>query len=168
VPVVGFAAKAARALWSASADADAAWLMPAIKVRRRGVAPKTPYMTPRTLSRVFEMMPGVDLSGHEFRYALATYGPQDFGWHPDDAAMILDHLEGFDPGDVTAQFYNMDPAMVKKRRMMKEWIGWLEEQEAKAIAADPTLLDREAIAKLVAEKRKTRKKAARMPMADVA
>jgi hypothetical protein len=72
VPVVGFAAKAAkaakaaRALWSASADADAAWLMPAIKVRKRGVAPKTPYMTPRTLSRVFEMMPGVDLSGHEF------------------------------------------------------------------------------------------------------
>jgi len=27
--------------------------------------------------------------------------------------------------------------------MDEEWIGWLEEQEAKAIAADPTLLDRE-------------------------
>ena len=49
----------------------------------------------------------------------------DLGWHPNDAAVILDHLEGFDPGDVTAQFYNMDPAILKKRTMMKQWIGWL-------------------------------------------
>ena len=117
-------------------------------------------MTPRSLSRVFEMMPGMDLSGHDLRYALATYGPQDLGWHADDAAIILDHLEGFDPGNVTAQHYNMDPAMVKKRRMMAQWIEWLEKQEAVAIEADPMLKDRNAIAKLVAAKRRERNRAA--------
>jgi hypothetical protein len=174
VPVVGFAAKAAHALLSAAADGEAAWLIPAIRVRKHGVPPKTPYMTPRTLSRVFETMPGVDLSGHELRYALATYGPQDLGWHKDDAPMILDHLEGFDPGDVTAQFYNMDPAILKKRTMMKQWVEWLEKQEAAAIAADPMLTDRAAIAKLVAQKRRERQKRkamakdGKLPWADVA
>jgi integrase len=160
VPIVGFAAEAAMALWNASPDGGDAWLLPAAKVRKRGVAPRTPYMTPRSLSRVFEMMPGVDLSGHDLRYALATYGPQDLGWHADDAAIILDHLEGFDPGNVTAQHYNMDPAMVKKRRMMTQWIEWLEAQEAAAIEADPMLKDRNAIAKLVAAKRREKNRAA--------
>lgn len=163
VPLVGFAAKAAQALRNASADGAGAWMMPAVRLKKTGVAPKTPYMNTRSLNRVFEFMPGVDLSGHDLRYAAATYGPPDLGWHPNDAAVILDHLEGFDPGDVTAQFYNMDPAILKKRTMMKQWIGWLEEQEAKAIAADPMLLDRKAMAKLVAAKRRERKKSKDVP-----
>jgi hypothetical protein len=163
VPLVGFAAKAAQALRNASADGADAWMMPAVRLKKTGVAPKTPYMNTRSLNRVFEFMPGVDLSGHDLRYAAATYGPPDLGWHPNDAAVILDHLEGFDPGDVTAQFYNMDPAILKKRTMMKQWIGWLEEQEAKAIAADPMLLDRKAMAKLVAAKRRERKKSKDVP-----
>lgn len=177
VPLVGFAAKAARALYNAAADGAEAWLLPATKVRKKGVALKKAYMDPRSLNRVFESMPGVDISGHDLRYAAATYGPQDLGWHPSDAAMILDHLEGFDPGDITAGFYNMDPAMAKKRAMMQQWIGWLEEQEAKAIAADPMLLDRAAIAELVYKKRYTKKKwkealnrskSGKLPWADVA
>jgi hypothetical protein len=50
----------------------------------------------------------------------------------------------------------MDPAMVKKRRMMTQWVEWLEKQEAAAIEADPMLEDRNAIAKLVAAKRRER------------
>jgi hypothetical protein len=57
----------------------------------------------------------------------------------------------------------MDPAILKKRTMMKQWIGWLEEQEAKAIAADPMLLDRKAMAKLVAAKRRERTKSKDVP-----
>ena len=83
-------------------------------------------------------MPGVGFSAHGFRAALATYGPQDLGWPPADAKVILDHMEGFDAADVTAQHYNTDPAIAKKRAMMKAWVSWLEAQEAKAIAADPT------------------------------
>ena len=63
--------------------------------------------------------------------------------------MILDHLEGYDPGDVTAQHYNTNPELAKKRAMMRAWVSWLEAQEAKAVAADPTLLDREAIGEQV-------------------
>ena len=54
----------------------------------------------------------------------------------------------------------MDPAMVKKRRMMTQWVEWLEKQEAAAIEADPMLKDRNAIAKLVAAKRRERNRAA--------
>ena len=46
--------------------------------------------------------------------------------------------------------------MVKKRRMMTQWVEWLEKQEAAAIEADPMLEDRNAIAKLVAAKRRER------------
>ena len=33
--------------------------------------------------------------------------------------------------------------------MMRAWVSWLEAQEARAVAADPTPLDREAIGKQV-------------------
>lgn len=52
-------------------------------------------------------------------------------------------------GDVTAQHYNTHPELVKKRAMMRAWIGWLEKQEAAAVAADPVLLDREAMAEQI-------------------
>ena len=62
--------------------------------------------------------------------AIATYGPAELGWAPEDATLLLDHLEGFDPGDVTAQHYNTDTALQRKRRMMRDWIGFLDACEA--------------------------------------
>ena len=50
---------------------------------------------------------------------------------------------------MTAQHYNSNPELVKKRAMMRDWVSWLEKQETKAVAADPTLLDREAIGEQV-------------------
>jgi hypothetical protein len=94
-------------------------------------------------------MPGVGFATHAFRSALATYGPQDLGWVRSDPKLILDHLEGFDSGDVTAQHYNTDPELRKKREMMRAWITWLEAQEREAVAADPALLDYEAIGEQV-------------------
>jgi hypothetical protein len=83
------------------------------------------------------------------RHLVATYGCQDLGWMRSDPKLILDHLEGFDSGDVTAQHYNADPELRKKREMMSAWVAWLEEQERQAVAADPSLLDYEAIAEQV-------------------
>lgn len=146
VPLIGFAAQAARDL---SAAAEGNWLLPVSRSRRAGQQPKTPHIVPRTLAGVLESMPGVAFSSHGYRAALATYGPQDLGWAQNDAKLILDHMEGFDPGDVTAQHYNTDPQIVKKRTMMTAWVGWLEHQAAAAIAADPILRDREAVSEQV-------------------
>jgi hypothetical protein len=151
VPLVGFAVEAVRRLDALAFGQP--WLLPVTKTRRIGQTTKNPHIDPRTLSRTIEAMPGVTLSSHAFRRAAASYGPSDLGWHPDDSKLILDHLEGFDPGDTTAQFYNMDAAIVKKRQMMRAWVDWLEEQAAGAIRADPTLLDRDAVAEAVYRKR---------------
>src|SRR5664279_973828 len=83
-------------------------------------------LCPRAISEAIECMPGVGFSAHGFRAALATYGPQDLGWAPADSKIILDHMEGFDPADVTAQHYNTDPEIAKKRAMMRAWTDWLE------------------------------------------
>lgn len=143
VPLVGFAAEALRRLDRLAGDNP--WLLPVERSRRKGQQPKHPFMPPRTLSRNIEVIPGVELSSHDFRAALATYGPQDLGWLATDSKLILDHLEGFDSNDVTAQHYNTNPEILKKREMMRQWVGWLEKQEAAAVAADPTLLDAEAV-----------------------
>jgi hypothetical protein len=148
VPLVGFAADAAATLWNMSDD----WLMPAaFHKRKSGARAKSDHMDVRSLSRVLELMPDVTSATHIFRRAAASYGPPELGWHERDSKLILDHMEGHDGGDVTAQHYNSDPALLKKRAMMQQWIGWL--QEAAAVAADPMLLDRDAIAELVYRKR---------------
>jgi len=147
VPVVGFAARAVRRLDILAGDQP--WLLPVARARRAGQQPKRPYIDPRAINDAMESMPGVSFSTHGFRAALASYGTEDLGWLAADAKLILDHLEGFDPGDVTAQHYNTNPEIVKKRAMMRDWASWLEQQEAKAVAADPTLLDREAIGEQV-------------------
>ncbi len=145
VPLVGMAAQAVRDLLGADGD----WPLPVTRSRHAGRQPKTPYMSPRALSERLEHMPGITFSSHGYRAALATYGPQDLGWGQHDAKLILDHMEGFSPGDVTAQHYNTDPQIVKKRTMMAAWNGWLEARSAEAIAADPTLTDKEAVAEQV-------------------
>jgi Arm DNA-binding domain len=147
VPLIGFAAEAAAELHRLGNGQG--WLLPAARARRLGQVPKQPHIDPRSISEAIESMPGVSFSAHGFRAALATYGSEDLGWAPADSKIILDHMEGFDPGDVTAQHYNTDPAIAKKRAMMSAWTSWLEQRAADAIAADPTLLDREAVAEQV-------------------
>lgn len=147
VPLIGFAAEAAAELHRLG-DGQG-WLLPVARARRVGGTPKLPHVNPRAISEAIESMPGVDFSAHGFRAALATYGPQDLGWAPADSKIILDHMEGFDPADVTAQHYNTDPEIAKKRAMMRAWTDWLEVRCTEAIAADPTLLDREAVGEQV-------------------
>jgi hypothetical protein len=147
VPCVGFAARAVRDLDILAGDQP--WLLPVARARRAGQQPKRPHIDPTALTSAMKSMPGVSFGPHGLRAAIATYGPQDLGWLAADAKLILDHLEGFDAADVTAQHYNTNPELVKKRSMMTQWIAWLEQQEIAAIAADPTLLDREAVGEQV-------------------
>jgi hypothetical protein len=90
----------------------------------------------------------VGFLGHSWRKALASYGSKALGWTDDDAKLILDHLEGHEPNDVTAQFYNSNPAILRKRRMMTEWQTFLDRCEAEAIAADPVLKDPQRLGEL--------------------
>ena len=62
-------------------------------------------------------------------------------------------LEGFDSDDVTAQHYNTDPRMLKKREMMRAWIGFLDKCEAAAVARDPWLHNPEIIREKIYRKR---------------
>jgi integrase len=147
VPLVGLAAAAALRLEQLAGGQG--WLLPVARARRLGATPKLPHVNPRAISEAIESMPGVSFSAHGFRAALATYGSQDLGWEPAAAKLILDHMEGFDAADVTAQHYNTDPAIAKKRTMMVTWTAWLEDRCAEAIGADPALLDREAVGEQV-------------------
>ena len=85
------------------------------------------------------VLPGINFSPQFVRYAFSTYGERDLGFRKSEAKIILDHLEGTEPDDVTGKFYSSDPAIRRKREMITLWAGWLVECCAKAIAADPLL-----------------------------
>lgn len=152
IPLVGWAAEAKRVL-DRLAPKEQDWLLPAGKSVKSGKKARTPHMNASTLTTWMLEMPGLELSPHPWRAAIATYGPQHLGWASGDAKLLLDHLEGFDGGDVTAQHYNTNPDVVKKRKMLAEWISFLDRCEREAIAADPELADAERIAEAAYLKR---------------
>jgi hypothetical protein len=100
-----------------------------------------------------QAMPGIDFSPHGARYAFATYGERDLGFKPGEGKLILDHMEGVEPNDVTGQFYSSDPGVARKRQMMRAWTDWCDEWAAKAIAEDRALFD----AKLIGAEIKARR-----------
>jgi hypothetical protein len=105
------------------------------------------------LNNVLDDMPGVSMSTHPCRYALGSYGPRDLGFGQSEAELVIDHLEGTDPKDVTRSFYNLDPVIARKRQMLLAWTAWLEEWAVRAIDADPLLLDREYLIEGIYRKR---------------
>jgi hypothetical protein len=113
------------------------------------------------LNNYLGVLPGVDFSPHCVRYAFSTYGERDLGFHKSEAKIILDHMEGTEPDDVTGKFYSSDPAIRRKREMITLWTGWLDEWCAKAIAADPVLSDREALVEAIYRERYSEKQLAR-------
>ncbi|MGM4906830.1 hypothetical protein AB8B21_02800 [Tardiphaga sp. 866_E4_N2_1] len=90
----------------------------------------------------FDAMPNVDFTSHVVRYACATYGERDLGFAKSEAKLILDHMEGAEPNDVTGAFYSSDIAIARKRQMMHAWTYWCEKWAAAAIANDEKLLNR--------------------------
>jgi integrase len=135
VPVESFGADAVRKLDVMSdVEGSKGWLMP-----RLG-EPET-QVDVNILNHALADM-GVGFAPHGVRYALATYGERDLGYGKSEAKVILDHLEGVEQSDVTGSFYNSDPGVKRKREMLQAWCSWLEMWAARALDADPMLLDR--------------------------
>jgi Arm DNA-binding domain len=149
VPLVGWAAGVVDILERRlRSDDTARWLFPVARPRHAGTAPKTPHMNVGTLNHNMDAMPGVygHLSPHRLRVAFSSYGKKFGGFADGEAKMILDHTEGVGD-DVTRGHYDLDPRIERKIEMMTWWVNWLDEQCAAAIAADPMLLDKDALRK---------------------
>lgn len=140
VPAVGFAAEAVARLDRLSdSDESAGWLFPAGWQSRSGRG----HAASDLFNDYFDAMPGVNFTPHAVRYAFATYGERDLGFAKSEAKLILDHMEGTEPNDITGAVYSSNPALARKRAMMRAWTDWCEEWAARAIAKDEKLLDRE-------------------------
>jgi hypothetical protein len=112
------------------------------------------------LNNYLGVLPGVDFSPHCVRYAF-SYGERNLGFHKSEAKVILDHMEGTEPDDVTGKIYSSDPAIGRKREMITLWADWLDEWCAKAIATDPVLSDREALVEAIYRERYSEKQLAK-------
>jgi integrase len=142
VPVIGFAAHAQERLDRLSDfEGSAGWLFPAGKTNKSA----RPHAEAGLFNDYLESMPGIDFSPHGPRYAFATYGERDLGFKQGEGKLILDHMEGVEPTDVTGQFYSSDPGIARKRQMMRAWTDWCDEWSAKAIKEDSALLNAELI-----------------------
>lgn len=110
-----------------------------------GKKTKNLYADPSFVNHALQFMPGVDVSPHGCRRGFGTHGQRELGLSLSDCKLILDHSEGAPPGDVTAERYALDPMLQKKKQIMTLWSNWLELQVQAAIAADPGLLNAEAL-----------------------
>jgi hypothetical protein len=163
VPLVGWGAEAVRKLDRLSDSEDGpGWLFPARRTRGM-ISEGVPagHADVGLLNNYLSVLPGVDFSPHFVRYAFSTYGERDLGFHKSEAKVILDHMEGTEPDDVTGKFYSSDPSIRRKREMMMLWAGWLDEWCAKAVAADPMLSDHEALVEAIYRERYTEAQLAR-------
>jgi hypothetical protein len=139
VPCVAFAAHAADRLDRlADFEGSEGWLFPA----RSDAKDNRPHAEASLFNDYLQAMPGIDFSPHAVRYAFATYGERDLAFRPGEAKIILDHMEGVEPTDVTGSFYSSDPQIARKRAMMRAWTDWCDGWAQRAIAEDPLLLDR--------------------------
>jgi hypothetical protein len=156
VPVVGWAADAVLALDKLVPDGDG-YLFPPARRRKAATRPQR-HVTINMLNKYFAALPGTNIAPHDSRYAFATYGRRDLGFQVSstgmrEAGLILDHSEAKEKNDVTAAFYDRDPSIARKREMMHAWLDWLDTWAAKAIEADPLLLDREHLCEGIYRKR---------------
>ena len=147
VPILSWGAEAVRKLDRLSDDEG--WLFPAGRPQRAGKPNVNPFVGPKFFNTYLQAMPGVSWSPHDVRYAFSDYGERDLGFAKSEARLILDHMEATEPDDVTGQFYTSNPAIARKREMMRLWLAWLDHWCAKATAADPLLSNRDALVEAI-------------------
>lgn len=94
-------------------DGDNAFLLPAARATA-----EHQHADIEMLNRALESMPGVNFSTRGGRYGFSPYGGRDLGFAKSEGKVILDHLEGTDPKDVTGTFYSSDPAIKRKWEMV--------------------------------------------------
>ncbi|WP_051380419.1 Arm DNA-binding domain-containing protein [Bradyrhizobium sp. WSM1743] len=143
VVLTGAGAKTVRRLDEIAMELEYPYHFP-VRVRP-GKKTKNPYADPSFVNHALQFMPGVDISPHACRRGFGTHGQRELGLSISDCKLILDHSEGAPPGDVTAERYALDPMLQKKKQIITLWTNWLELQVQAAIAADPGLLNAEAL-----------------------
>jgi DNA-binding transcriptional MerR regulator len=126
---------------------DQAYYFPARALGGRRT--KNPHADPGFINHALQYMPRVDMSCHSWRRGFASHGQRELGFSLEDIKLILDHSEGAPAGDVTAGHYALDPMIAKKQGIMEKWLAWLELQVKAAIAADNSLLHREAVGEAI-------------------
>jgi integrase len=157
VPCVGWVADVVLEL-DKLMPADEGYLFPPAQIREGAKRPQR-HVGINTANKYLSCLPETDIAPHDPRYAFATYGRRDLGFQVQEstgkreAGLILDHSEAKSGDDVTAQFYDRDPSIARKREMMWAWVHWLDNWAAKAIEADPRLLDREYLCQAIYLKR---------------
>jgi hypothetical protein len=139
VPIVGKVAKAVRILLDMTGGQG--YLFPA----RKRIKTKNPHVDSGWLNKALRKLPGCDLSPHSFRRAFASHGHREIKFSIDDIKLILDHGEGAPPQDVTTGHYALDPLLERKMAIMEKWSAWVEIQVEKAIGADPSISNFEAM-----------------------
>jgi hypothetical protein len=140
IPIVGWGATAVRQLdLLCDSENSRGWLFPALKGECTG------HQEVNGFNKILEALPGVHWSPHGVRYAFTDYGERDLGFSrpSSEAALILDHAEGVEPDNVTGRFYRSDPAIARKREMMRLWVDWLDCWATKAIQEDARYADRD-------------------------
>jgi hypothetical protein len=140
IPIVGWGASAVRQLdILCDSENSRGWLFPALKGERTG------HQEVNGFNKILDALPGVHWSPHGVRYAFTDYGERDLGFSrpSSEAALILDHAEGVEPDNVTGRFYRSDPAIARKREMMRLWVDWLDGWATKAIQEDARYADRD-------------------------
>jgi hypothetical protein len=153
VPVVGWAADAVRQLDKLMVVTPG-YLFPPKSIKKTAKRVQR-HADINMLNRYMDVLPETKITPHDPRYAFATYGRRDLGFQVSEstgkreAGLILDHSEAKADNDVTAMFYDKDPSIQRKREMMVLWTDWLETWAAKAIEADPRLLDREYLCEAI-------------------
>ncbi|WP_194480730.1 integrase family protein [Bradyrhizobium sp. CCBAU 53338] len=106
---------------------------------------KNPHADPSFINHALQFLPGAEMSCHAWRRGFASHGQRELGLDLVEIKMVLDHSEGAPPCDVTAGNYALDPLLGRKREILLAWSEWLETRVKEAIAADPGLLDVEAL-----------------------
>jgi integrase len=152
VPCVGFAAEAVERLDRLADEPEKnpdGWLFAAAKQNKAAMR----HAASDLFNDYLKVIPDVNWTPHVIRYAFATYGERDCGFAKSEARIILDHAEGTQPDDVTGAFYSSDPAIARKREMMRAWTEWCETWAAEAIRQDPLLLDREFLMEAIFRER---------------
>jgi hypothetical protein len=152
VPCVSWCAVVADKLDRMISDGKNPYLFPAARARKSDTDDHQ-HADIEMLNRALESMPGVGFSPHGARYAFSTYGERDLGFAKSEAKLVLDHMEGTDPKDVTGNFYSSDPAIQRKREMLTLWTAWLDKWAAIAISEDKMLLDRSYLMEAIYRKK---------------
>jgi integrase len=103
---------------------DSPHLFPAVRARRAGMP--VSHIDPSTITHAFSKIPGNTFSPHDMRRAYGTSYAQVAGMTTEACKPVLDHGEGLQYGDVTAEHYSFLSNTNAKIPQLKGYVNWIE------------------------------------------